>query len=67
MKELDFYQLKEILVHFRNICQHSHEDTIRSTIGHYKKLIINNFNNHLNKPEAQSTSQDKLKQLVISL
>jgi hypothetical protein len=37
------YQLKEIIVHFRNICQHSHDENIRSVVEHYRKRMTHNF------------------------
>ncbi len=59
------FQLRETLVHFRNICQHSHDDNIRSAIAHYRKRLSHDFNALLNRTEPDaSTPETKLKQLV---
>jgi len=65
IKKSDTYLLKEILVHFRNICQHTHEDNIRAVIINFKKRLNKHFENLLQKPEPDSaTPEEKLKQLV---
>lgn len=55
-------------MHFRNICQHSHDDSIRSTISHYKRYTINCFTSLLNQADEKGTSVgERLKQLVVGL
>ncbi len=65
VKRSELYLLKETLVHFRNICQHSHDDNIRAAISHYRKRLSHDFTALLNKADPEApTPEAKLKQLV---
>jgi len=46
------FQLKEIIIHYRNICQHAHDDNIYSVIDHFYKRIIKNYKSIVNTKDC---------------